>query len=58
MAAGDEEKTIRDLEHQARSLQELIDEAQRLQREIDRHLRSVRRQTMPHSGPDRRRTPR
>jgi hypothetical protein len=58
MTAGDEEKTIRDLEDQSRSLQQLIDEAQRLQREIDRHLRAVRRQTLPYRGPDRRGNPR
>jgi hypothetical protein len=57
MAAADDDKTIKDLESQARSLQQLIDEAQRLQREIDHHLRAVRRQTLPYRGPDRRGKP-
>jgi prefoldin subunit 5 len=58
MAVSDDERKIRELEEQARTLQQLIDEARRLQREIDRHLQTVRRASLPHRGPDRRRTPR
>ena len=49
---GDEQK-MHDLEEQARALQALIDEARRLQDEIQRHLRTVRRQALPYRVPDR-----
>lgn len=44
MTLGDDDsKRIRDLETQSRSLQALIEEAQRVQREVEEHLRRIRR---------------
>jgi hypothetical protein len=44
MTLGDDDsKRIRDLEAQSRSLQALIEEARRVQREVEEHLRRIRR---------------
>ena len=49
-----------DLEEQARTLQQLIDDAQALQKEITEHLRRVRGENRPARQPfrERRKTPR
>jgi len=49
-----------DLEEQAKMLQQLIDDAQTLQREITDHLRKVRRENRSNAQPisERRRRPR
>lgn len=41
--SDDDSKRISDLEAQSRSLQALIEEAQRVQREVQEHLRRIRR---------------
>ena len=41
--SDDDAKRIQDLEAQSQSLQALIEEAQRVQREVEEHLRRIRR---------------